>query len=337
MAQVGVLLINLGTPASPSTGDVRRYLREFLDDDRVIDIPYLLRKILVHGIIAPFRAPKSAKLYKEVWTDKGSPIMLHSLDLQVKVQEALGADYEVELAMRYEQPSIKNVLARMQKKHYNKIIIVPLYPHYASSSTGTAFEEVMKHMSKWWVIPDVKFIGQYFDNPQYIDAIVENGSKFNIADYDHVMFSYHGLPKRHVNKVYEDRECDNHNCEDEINHENEYCYKAACYATTRAIVAKMNIPKDKYTVSFQSRLDEKWITPFSDNVLEEFAKKGMKRILAFSPAFTADCLETLIEIGVEYQEIFIHNGGEKIQLVPSLNSNATWVNCLRDMVIKNNV
>ena len=145
--------------------------------------------------------------------------MLHSLDLQQKVQTALGNNYEVELAMRYQQPSIKNVLARMQSKHYKNIIIVPLYPHYAASSTGTAFEEVMKHMSKWWVIPDVKFIGQYFDNPQYIDAIVENGKKFNIDNYDHIMFSYHGLPTRHVNKVYEDRVCDNHSCEDEINDE----------------------------------------------------------------------------------------------------------------------
>ncbi len=337
MSKIGVLLINLGTPASPATKHVRQYLREFLDDARVIDIPWLLRKVLVHLIIAPFRAPKSAKLYKEVWTEQGSPILVHSFALQKKLQHHFGNQFDVHLAMRYNQPSIKNVLNEMHKKHYSKIIIFPLYPHYASSTTGTAYQEIMKHISKWWVIPDIKFIGQYYEDELFIDSIVENVNKFKIEEYDHVLFSYHGLPERHVDKVYEDLQCSNHNCESEMNHDNLYCYKATCYATTRAIVKKINLDNTKYTVSFQSRLNDKWVKPYSDELLVEFAKKGFKKILVLSPAFTADCLETIIEIGVEYQELFEKAGGHKVQLVPSLNDNDLWVKCISQIINKNNV
>lgn len=332
--KTGVLLINLGTPDSPSVSDVRSYLSQFLNDPRVIDIPWLLRKMLVNLIIVPFRAPKSAKIYQKLWTANGSPLLYYSKRVKELLQTELGETHDVYLAMRYKNPSIPSVLEEMRKKNYTKIIVLPMFPQYASASTGSAHEEVMRVINKWWVIPDVKFIAQYYDHPLFIEGFAERGRKYNINDYDHVIFSYHGLPERQVDKVYADgKPCADHNCENEITDENQFCYKATCYATTRLLAAKLNIPAEKYTVSFQSRLDEKWIKPFSDVVVKECAQKGMKKLLIFSPAFTADCLETIIEIGDEYQEIFHEHGGEKVQLVESLNDHPTWIKCLKDLVL----
>lgn len=334
---IGVLLIQLGTPDSPSVSDVRKYLSEFLNDPRVIDIPYLLRKILVNLIIVPFRAPKSAKIYKMLWTEKGSPLLFYSVSLKDKLQSALGDKYEVELAMRYKNPSMKSVLDRMQKKGYTKIIILPLFPQYASASTGSAINRAMDIIRKWWVIPELKIISQFYDNEDYINAVVSKGKKYNLSEYDHVLFSYHGLPVRQVNKVYIDgKPCKDHNCENEITESNKYCYKAACYATTRLLVEKLNIPKEKYTVCFQSRLDKKWLEPFTDKVIAELARKGTKKLLVFSPAFVADCLETTVEIAHDYLQIFKANGGEHLQLVESLNDSPDWVEAVKKMVLKNN-
>lgn len=333
--KTGVLLLNLGTPDSPSVGDVRSYLSQFLNDPRVIDIPWLLRKILVNLIIVPFRAPKSAKIYKKLWTTNGSPLLYYSNRVKELLQKDLGTEYEVHLAMRYKNPSIPDVIEVMRKKNFARIIVLPLFPQYASASTGSAHEEVMRVLRKWWVIPDIRFISQYYDHPTFIRSIVEIGKKYNHQEFDHVLFSYHGLPERHVDKVYNDGLCADHNCENDITEENKYCYKATCYATTRLLAAALNIPATKYTVCFQSRLDEKWLKPFSDKVVEECARKGMKKILVFSPAFTADCLETIIEIGEEYQEIFAENGGEKVQLVESLNDHPLWITCLKEIVLAN--
>jgi ferrochelatase len=331
-SKTGVLLINLGTPDSPAVGDVRSYLSQFLNDPRVIDIPWLPRKLLVNFLIVPFRASKSAKIYKKLWTANGSPLLYYSEKAKGLLQASLGNDYEVHLAMRYKNPSLPDVLEVMRKKNYEKIVVLPLFPQYASASTGSALDEVMRVMRTWWVVPEVKFISQYYDHPKFIEAFAARGRKYNFADYDHILFSYHGLPERQVDKVYDDGHCADHNCENEITEENKYCYKATCYATTRLLVEKLNIPQGKYTVCFQSRLDKKWLMPFSDKVVEECARKGMKKILVFSPAFTADCLETIIEIGDEYQEIFKEHGGEKVQLVESLNDHPTWIDCLKDMV-----
>ncbi|MFN7703960.1 MAG: ferrochelatase [Chryseotalea sp.] len=331
-AKTGVLLVNLGTPDSPSVSDVRSYLSQFLNDPRVIDIPWLLRKILVNGIIVPFRAPKSAKVYKELWTENGSPLLFHSNNVKDLLQKELAGEYEVFLAMRYKNPSIPHVLEEMRWKNFDKIIVVPMFPQYASASTGSALEEVMRELCKWWVIPEIRMISQYYNHPLYIDAFVERGKQYNLSEYDHILFSYHGLPERQVDKVYKDDLCKDHDCEHEITEENKLCYKATCYATTRLLAEKLNIPQEKYTVCFQSRLDKKWLEPFSDKVVEECAKKGMKKILVFSPAFTADCLETTIEIGEEYQELFEEHGGEKVQLVESLNSHPLWIQCLKSLV-----
>ena len=333
-AKTGVLLINLGTPDSPAVGDVRPYLSQFLNDPRVIDIPWLSRKILVNLIIVPFRAPKSAAIYRKLWTDQGSPLLFHSENARRLLAASLGSDYQVHLAMRYKNPSIPDVLEVMRKANYTTIIVLPMFPQYASASTGSALEEVMNVIYKWWVIPEVKVISQYYDHPMFIDAFVARAAAHDLSSYDHILFSYHGLPRRQVDKVHLTGNCETARCRTEINGENKYCYQATCYATTRLLAERLNISPDRYTVCFQSRLDEKWLQPFSDKVVEECARKGMKRLLAFSPAFTADCLETVIEIGDEYQEIFHKNGGEKVQLVESLNDHPVWIQCLKDLVLK---
>lgn len=338
MRKVGVLLIQLGTPDSPKLGDVRRYLSEFLNDPRVIDLPWLARKLLVNGIIVPFRAPKSAKVYKELFelSDNISPLMTHTENTLQKVQERFSSEENVtfHMAMRYQNPSMDKVLDEMRRENYDKIIILPLFPQYASASSGSAMDKAMKIISKWWVIPEVQVISQYFDHEGYLDAVVDRSKEFNFADYDRIMFSYHGLPDRHVDKVYDTGLCEDQPCETELNHENKFCYKATCYATTRLLADKMGLKEEDYTVAFQSRLDKKWLRPFSDKVIEQWAEEGAKKILVFSPAFVADCLETLIEIGVEYHEDFEKMGGEKVQLVPSTNDHPRFIDCLEDLVRK---
>ncbi|MEO8232680.1 MAG: ferrochelatase [Ignavibacteriota bacterium] len=335
MPNTCVLLINLGTPDSPSVKDVRKYLFEFLNDPRVIDINPIGRFFLVNFIIVPFRAPKSAKIYKELWTPEGSPIMIYGESVKEKLQKELGNDFEVELAMRYQKPGLDEVCARMEKRGYEKIIILPLFPQYASASTGSAIDKAMKLISKWWVIPEIKIISQFYDNENYLNCVIEQSKKYNLSDFDHILFSYHGLPVRQVDKVYSDgKPCDDHKCDEEINEDNKYCYKATCYATTRLLAEKLNLPKERYTVCFQSRLDKDWLEPFSDKVVEEWAKKGAKKLLIFSPAFVADCLETTVEIGIEYQNIFKEHGGEKVQLVESLNDHPMWIKAIKKMVLK---
>ena len=336
MKKTGVLLIQLGTPDSPSTSDVRKYLSEFLNDPRVIDIPWLPRKLLVNGIIVPFRAPKSAKIYKKLWEhgNSVSPLLTYSNLQKTLLQKELNnSNITVELAMRYQNPSMEYVLDKMHKANYEQIVILPLFPQYASASTGSAIEKAMSIIRKWWVIPSIKIISQFYDNQGYIDSILERAKKFDLKNYDHILFSYHGLPERQVDKIYNNGLCSDHPCEIEINEKNQYCYKATCYATTRLIAKALNINENDYTVCFQSRLNKKWIMPFSDKIVEEQAKKGAKNLLVFSPAFIADCLETIIEIGDEYQEIFKKNGGENVQLVPSSNDHPRFIEGLKELIL----
>ncbi|MBT8047725.1 MAG: ferrochelatase [Xanthomonadales bacterium] len=327
-----VVLINLGTPDSPSVGDVRSYLSQFLNDPRVVDLPWLVRKILVNLIIVPFRAPKSAKIYQKLWTDRGSPIIYHGERVQQLLQEKLGPEYTVELAMRYKNPSIPDVLERVRKANPDRIVVLPLFPQYASASTGSALQEVMDQVREWWVIPEIQFISQYWDHPLFVKALVERGKQYDWREYDHVLFSYHGLPERQVDKVYNSGLCQDRDCEHEVTDENKYCYKAACYGTTRLLAAGLGIPEENYTVCFQSRLDKKWLEPFSDKVVVEQAEKGAKNLLVFSPAFVADCLETTIEISDEYQELFEQHGGEQVRLVESLNDQPAWIDALEALV-----
>ncbi len=242
-------------------------------------------------------------------------------------------EVDVEFAMRYQNPSMDLVLKKMQEKNYDQIIILPLFPQYASASSGSAIEEALRIIRSWWVIPEIKIISQFWDNHGYINSLVNNAKQFKIEEYDHIIFSYHGLPERQVDKVYNgDDLCSDQPCEEELNEKNKYCYKATCYATTRLIAEKLNLENSDYTVSFQSRLDKKWLTPFSDEVIEKLAEEGAKKLLVFSPAFVADCLETIIEIGTEYQEIFEGKGGEKVQLVPSCNNNELFVKGIENLI-----
>lgn len=335
--KTAILLINLGTPNSPSISDVRKYLTEFLNDPRVIDIPWLSRKLLVNGIIVPFRSPKSAKIYKQLWTDNGSPLLYYSTQVKELLQQRYNNEnVKVELAMRYQNPSIPSVLKKIKKEGYAKIIVFPLFPQYASSTTGTAFEKIMKEIQKWWVIPSLHFIAQYQNDEAFINAFAENGKKYNTEKFDHILFSFHGLPIRHLDKNYEDgKPCSDHHCELEVNENNILCYKAGCYETAKLIAKKLNIPKEKYSVAFQSRLGkDPWIEPYADQLIIEKAKQGVKKMLVFSPAFTADCLETTVEIGIEYKELFQHNGGDEFQLVESLNNSPLWIDAIENITRK---
>jgi len=241
-SKIGVLLLQLGTPDDPSVSSVRKYLKQFLNDPRVIDIPYLLRKILVNLIIVPFRAPKSAKIYKELW-DYGngvSPLIHHSEALQNELQNRFSNEnVHVHLAMRYKNPSMPSVLNRMKNDGFDHIIILPLFPQYASASSGSAIEHAMQLISKWWVIPQLSVINQFYTNEGYLDSIIERAKVNDLSSFDHIVFSYHGLPERQVDKVYEaDDLCGDQPCETEINDKNKLCYKATCYATTRLLADK---------------------------------------------------------------------------------------------------
>lgn len=336
--KTGILLINLGTPDSPSTGDVRNYLREFLMDGRVIDINPVGRWFLVNMIIAPFRAPKSAKLYSHIWTKEGSPLLLHGLALKKKLQDSLGGNYVVAFGMRYQNPSLRLALDELRKAKVEKIIAVPLYPQYASSTTGSTVEALMKLMENWEVAPELKIISRFHHLPEYIEAVAASARGFDHSSWDHVLFSFHGVPERHIRKSdahYGDGKCAFGSC-CEVPHEgNQFCYRANCVQTARAIAEKLSIPREKYEICFQSRLGrDPWLKPYSDQEIIRLAQEGKKKILAFSPAFVADCLETTHEIGTEYDALFREHGGEKLQLVPSLNSNDYWVDALKKIILR---
>jgi ferrochelatase len=337
--KTGVLLINLGTPDNPSTPAVRKYLTEFLNDRRVIDISAAGRFFLVNLFIVPFRSSKSAKLYKEIWSkETGSPLLYNSLQLKDKVQKKLGVDYAVELAMRYQSPDITTALENLRKQKVKKLIVLPLYPQYASSSTGSTLEKVFDEIKSWEVIPELKLFSNFYDNPDMIDCFVANGMQLEPEKYDHVLFSYHGLPERQIKKAsahYGDNTCFMGTCCETTTDKNQYCYRANCFKTTQLIAQKLNLPKEKYTICFQSRLGRsEWIKPYTDKVLKERAAKGDKKILVFSPAFVADCLETIYEIGEECNHAFKQYGGEKIELVPGLNSSDSWVSTIEKMILK---
>lgn len=335
MKKTGVLLINLGTPDSPSTPDVRKYLREFLMDKRVIDIPIISRFFLINGIIAPFRAPKSSAVYKELWDEKGSPLLYYGIEIKELLQERLGKDYVVSFGMRYQNPSIKDAVKELTDQAVTDIVVIPLFPQYASASTGSAIEETMDHIKKLDVIPSVRFISKFFEHPLFIRAFAELGKKYLKEEtYDHFLFTYHGLPERQVRKSSVEGYCQlNQKCCSSYNKKNQYCYRAQSFETTRLLVKELGIPEEKYSIVFQSRLGKSpWIKPYADHVIPELAKKGIKKILCFSPSFVADCLETTIEGGVEYRDLFFEHGGDKWQLVESLNDSERWVECLEDMV-----
>lgn len=336
--KTGVLLVNLGTPDSPSTSDVRKYLREFLMDGRVIDIPYVSRWMLINLIIAPFRAPKSAKVYKEVWTSEGSPLKVYGYAVEKMVREKLGTDFVVKLAMRYQNPSIESAMAALQKQGLSKLVVIPFFPQYASASTGSVYEEVMRILKSWQVMPQLSFVNRFLDHPKFIEGFVRLGKKYMaMRKYDHYLFSYHGLPERQISKGdVSGKQCSFGGCCDTLNEMNQHCYRAQCFETTRLLVRELGLSEGQYTTCFQSRLGkDPWIKPYTDDIIKALPGKGIRSVLAFSPAFVADCLETTIEVGEEYKEMFIEAGGKDWQLVESLNDSEIWVETLIDLVKSN--
>lgn len=331
----GVLVVNLGTPDAPTRGAVYRYLKQFLLDARVIDINAVARNLLVRGIIAPFRSGKSAKAYQELWTDNGSPLKHYGERLVTQVQAELGDQYVVALAMRYQNPSIASAIAYLMEQRVQRIVVFPLFPQYASATTGSVHEEVMRVLAKQQVIPAVSWVSAYSNYGPMIDLYVEKSRRFNLAEYDHVLFSYHGLPQRQLRKADACNHClQTPNCCAQLTSANQHCYSAQCYATTHAIAARLGLASARYTVCFQSRLgSDPWTQPYTIKVIEQLAKeRGVKKILVFCPAFTADCLETTIEIGEEYREEFIEWGGERLDLVESLNDDPAWARVVANMV-----
>ena len=334
--KTGVLLVNLGTPDSPAVSDVRKYLKEFLMDERVIDIPFVNRWLLVNLIIANFRSPKSAKEYQKLWDERGSPLKYYGFDLKDLLQNSLGEKYEVELAMRYQSPSLESGLEALKAKDVSKIIVIPLFPQYASASTGSVSQKVNEIVNKWQIIPSITHINQFIEHPKFIEAVAQRGNALmEKKEYDHIIFSYHGLPERQILKGAVDNSCQFGTCCNTFNEKNRYCYRAQCFYTSRMLAKAFGLSDDQYTTTFQSRLGKTpWIQPYTDEFLETLPGKGIKKVLAFSPAFVADCLETKIEVGQEFKENFIEAGGEVWDLVPSLNDSEIWVDCLKDLVKK---
>ena len=330
--KTGVLIVNLGTPDSPATKDVRKYLIEFLMDERVIDVPAWKRTLLVKGIIAPFRSPKVAKEYKKLWLENGSPLLVHGQELVNKVQQLFNRDLSqvhIELAMRYQSPSIEKGLQKLKTANVQKIIVFPLFPQYASATTGSVAQKVMEIVSKWNVIPHIDFIQSYHDDPRFVEAFAFK-VRGDIARYqpDHVLFSYHGIPERHLTNVQKQNLnlCHWPKCKCERKALNKpYCYRSASFKTSELIAAASGIAPVNFSTSFQSRLGkDPWIKPYTDETILHLLKKGVKNLLVVSPSFTADCLETTLEIGEEYKELFLENGGESFHFTESLNADDQW-------------
>jgi len=336
MDQTAVILVNVGTPDSPSTADVRKYLSQFLNDRRVIDLPWLLQKILVNLVIVPFRAPKSAKLYQKLWNENGSPLLYYSNQVAAKLQMRIGDEYHIYNAMRYGNPSLEGILKHIEYHNYNKIIVLPLFPQYASATTGSVSSFVLKKISHWNTIPELQLISQFYSHPAFTGAFVSQGAKYNHTVWDHVLFSFHGLPLRQINKVHPGIGCEECRCKTATIPEGKFCYQAACYETARLIAAKAGFADDHYSVSFQSRLTKDWMSPFTDKVLIQKAKDGVKNLLVYAPSFVADCLETKVEIEEEYNLLFRKHGGQKLQLVESLNDHDCWIEGL-EQIIKSDI
>ncbi len=332
----GVLLINLGTPDNPSVGAVRRYLREFLNDPMVLDMSSIARWMLLNLVILPRRPKQSAAAYQQVWMKEGSPLLVHSLSLKETLQTTLGQGFKVDLGMRYGNPSISEALDRLDSAGVDRIVVVPLYPQYAMSSTGTALATLYGNASSRAIVPPFQVIPDFYDHPGYLDAaasmIADQRADFNP---DHIFFSYHGLPERHVRKSDRSgQHCLNAtDCCDRIVPANRSCYRAQCMATTRGLVERLALSVDDYTIGFQSRLGRTpWIKPYTDELLPVLAEKGVRRLLVSCPSFVSDCLETLEEIGIRAREDFIAAGGEDLRLVPCLNDDQAWTEAVASMV-----
>lgn len=329
----GVLLVNLGSPDSTETKDVKRYLGEFLMDERVIDVPYLLRWFLVKGIILNFRPKKSAKAYKKIWWDEGSPLIVLSERLQEKIQRK--EDIPVALAMRYGNPSIKSGLQELKDKGVTDVLLVPLYPQFAMATTETIL--VLAEELRAQYFPEMKFtdIPAFYYKEDYIKVLAESIKNYLAdKDWDKLMFSYHGVPERHIKKSdITKSHCNpadqNFKCCQTKSDAHEFCYKHQCYETTRQVVEYLDLKPEQYFTTFQSRLGkDPWLQPYTDKTIEKFAEEGIDNLAVVTPAFVSDCLETLEEIAMEGGEEFKEAGGKEFYAVPCLNDNDAWVDVM---------
>lgn len=327
--KTGILLINLGTPDSPKKSDVRAYLKEFLSDPRVIDISSIARWFLLHAVILPFRPKKTAEAYEKIWTEQGSPLLINTQVFAEELQKKLGAEIKVAFGMRYGKPSIATAIEQLSG--CEKIIVLPLFPQYASAATGSALEQVLKIYAGKTNIPELQIIQDFFDQDFFINPYATLIHKhLDQFKPDFILFSYHGLPERQIEKSgCKLSVCDRQQNCPIINEKNRFCYRAQCYATTKALTAKLNLTENQFTTSFQSRLGRTpWIKPYTDEVLIELRRKNIKRLAIVCPSFTADCLETLEEIAIRGKEQWSSLGGEALFQVPCLNADINWVEAI---------
>lgn len=330
-----VMLMNLGSPDSTEVKDVKRYLDEFLMDERVIDKPWLSRALLVKGIIVPFRAPKSAEAYKSIWTEEGSPLIVISRQLRDALQKEVAEP--VVISMRYGNPSPKQAYDELLKQHpdLEEVVLVPMYPHYAMSSYETAVEYAKEQHTRGKYRFKLTTIKPYYDNEEYLEALCESIRPYLQGEWDQILFSYHGVPERHI---YKGDITGQHclkvaACCETPSPAHKYCYRHQCWKTTKLVTGRLGIPETKWGFSFQSRLGrEEWLKPYTAVRLEELPKEGVKKLLVVCPAFVSDCLETLEEIAEEGKETFLHAGGESFQMIPCLNVHPLWVAALAKWV-----
>ncbi|MBY0065995.1 ferrochelatase [Empedobacter falsenii] len=314
----GILLVNLGSPDSTNVEDVRTYLREFLMDKKVLDSPWIIRKTVVELFILPKRPEKSAEAYRKIWTKEGSPLIVYSKILRDMVQKQM--DIPVVLAMRYKNPSIEAGLQELYDKGVRDILVVPLYPQYTMSSTETVADKVLEIQKKSYKDTNINFLKAFYNHPDYIKVLAESIKEKLPENFDKLLFSYHGIPERHDNKALRAAKVSKLPIE---------TYRNQCFETTRLVTEYLQLPEDKYTTSFQSRLGrDPWIKPYTDHMLEEFPAQGVKNLAVCTPAFVSDCLETLEEISMEGREEFLKAGGEQFTYIPCLNDRQDWVDTL---------
>lgn len=332
MNKKAFVYVNLGTPRSTDRKDVARYLREFLIDPYVIDIPFVFRWFLVNVIIAPFRSKQTSEAYKQIWQANGSPLMINSQNLVRKLQTRLKDRYEkVVLGMRYGEPSLKTQIQNLISEGVTDIDVVTAYPQYAQSSTETAFAVIRSACNAHPAVR-VRVVKSYEGLEGFIQAFAQNIEK-SASDFkpDHYLFSYHGLPKKHLAKI--SNECQGEgDCSLRSTPQNQMCYRRQCYVTTGALVRKLKLMPNQFSHGFQSRFTEGWVRPFTDDLIKSLAEKGVKKLLVACPSFTADCLETLEEIGMREREQFIAHGGVDLKLVPCLNDDDLWVEAVYNLI-----
>ncbi|MFH1329377.1 MAG: ferrochelatase [Actinomycetota bacterium] len=333
---IGVLLVQLGTPDSPSVPDVRRYLRGFLSDPRVLDMPAPARALLLNAVILPFRLRRSAEAYEKIWTAQGSPLLFHTGALTARVGELLGDGYRVTYGMRYRNPPLSTAIRELLDAGCTRLIVLPLFPQYASASTGSALDAVLDATRKRWNVPDLTTIGAFYDHPGFVRSVAGIArSALDEFRPDHVLFSYHGLPEKQIRKSDPTRNwCfQQPGCCDQIAEANRFCYRAQSFATTRALALELGLAEDTYSTTFQSRLGgQKWIEPYTDKELPELYDCGVRRLAVLTPSFTADCLETTEEIGIRGRGRWVELGGEDFLLVPCVNADPFWAAAVADMV-----